>query len=216
MIHKDERWKYLNLNPTTPTMRGLIKFHKENTPVRPVINWINAPGYKLAKKMANVPTSYIPLPFTHNVKNTTHLMNELMDIPYDPNTKFASFVISNMYSNIPTNDLRVTLQKLCKVYNLNNRTTRDIIRATQTLTGQNYFRFRDKFYVQNEGLAMGAPTSSILSELYLQYMENTTIYDLLLKHKVEGYFRYVDDILRMYPTRKTSQTYAECWMILTV
>jgi hypothetical protein len=42
---------------------------------------------------------------------------------------------------------------------------------------------------------MGAPTSSILSEVYLQYMENITIYDLLIKHKVEGYFRYVDDIL---------------------
>jgi hypothetical protein len=27
------------------------------------------------------------------------------------------------------------------------------------------------------GLAMGAPTSSILSEIYMQYMENTTIYD---------------------------------------
>jgi hypothetical protein len=45
---------------------------------------------------------------------------------------------------------------------------------------------------------MGAPTSSILSEVYLQYMENTTIYDLLLKYNVECYFRYVDDILLMY------------------
>jgi hypothetical protein len=129
-------------------------------------------------------------------------MNELMDIQYDPNTKFASFDISNMYSNIPTNDLIVTLKKMCKVYNLDNKTTRDIIRATQTLTGQNYFRFRDKFYVNNEGLAMGA--SSILSEVYLQYMENTTIYDLLIKHKAEGYFTYVDDILLMYKEDNTN------------
>jgi ABC-type nitrate/sulfonate/bicarbonate transport system ATPase subunit len=45
---------------------------------------------------------------------------------------------------------------------------------------------------------MGAPTSSILSEVYLQHVENTMIYDLLIKHKVEGYFRYADDILVMY------------------
>jgi hypothetical protein len=44
IIHKDERWKYVNLNPTVLTMRGLIKLHKENTPIRPVINWRNAPG----------------------------------------------------------------------------------------------------------------------------------------------------------------------------
>jgi hypothetical protein len=45
---------------------------------------------------------------------------------------------------------------------------------------------------------MGAPTSSILSEIYLQYIENNKIADLLLKHNVEGYFRYVNDILVMY------------------
>jgi hypothetical protein len=106
------------------------EYMHDDTPVRPVINWRNAPGYKLAKKLAKILTSYISLPFTHTVKNTIHLMNELMDIPYDPNTKFASFDISYMYSNIPTNDLIVALQKLCKVYNLDNRTTRDIIRAT--------------------------------------------------------------------------------------
>jgi hypothetical protein len=34
-------------------------------------------------------------------------------------------------------------------------------------------------------------------------MENTTIYGLLLKHKVKGYFRYVDDILVMYKEDNT-------------
>jgi len=102
-----------------------------------------------------------------------------------------------MYSNIPTTDLKTTLRKLCEVNNVDERTTQDIMRIAQTLEEQNYFRFRDIIYVQNEGLAMGAPTSSILSEVYVQYVENTTIYELLIKHKVEGYFRYVDDILVM-------------------
>jgi hypothetical protein len=42
---------------------------------------------------------------------------------------------------------------------------------------------------------MGAPTSSIFSEVYLQYIENTEIYYILLNPKVEGYFRYVVDIV---------------------
>jgi hypothetical protein len=42
---------------------------------------------------------------------------------------------------------------------------------------------------------MGAPTSSILSEIYMQFMENTIIYDILRNSNAEGYFRYVDDIL---------------------
>ena len=45
---------------------------------------------------------------------------------------------------------------------------------------------------------MGAPTSSIFSEIYLQYIENTTLSDIFIKHKVLGYFRYVYDILIIY------------------
>ena len=51
---------------------------------------------------------------------------------------------------------------------------------------------------------MGAPTSSILSEVYLQYLESTTICELLEKHKIESYFRYVDDILIVYKEHKTN------------
>ena len=42
------------------------------------------------------------------------------------------------------------------------------------------------------------------SEIYLQNLENTKIAELLLKHKVEGYFRYVDDILLMYKEDQTN------------
>ena len=42
---------------------------------------------------------------------------------------------------------------------------------------------------------MGATTSSIFSEIYLQHIENTKIIDILLKHHINGHFRYVGDIL---------------------
>jgi len=38
----------------------------------------------------------------------------------------------------------------------------------------------------------------------LQYIENTKIFELLLRHKVEGYFRYVDNILIMYKENRTN------------
>jgi len=45
---------------------------------------------------------------------------------------------------------------------------------------------------------------SVLSEVYLQYKENTTIYELLIRNKVEGYFGYVDDVLIMYKEDNTN------------
>jgi hypothetical protein len=38
-----------------------------------------------------------------------------------------------------------------------------------------------------------APTSSLFSEIYLQYLENTKIFGIHVKHCIIGYFRYVDD-----------------------
>jgi hypothetical protein len=58
--------------------------------------------------------------------------------------------------------------------------------------------------LQERGLAVGAPTSSILSEVYVQYLENTTIYDILRAFKIEGYFRYLDDILIVYEGNTTN------------
>ena len=39
---KQNKWKYNSLNPTTPTLKGLIKVHKAESPIRPVVNWTNA------------------------------------------------------------------------------------------------------------------------------------------------------------------------------
>ena len=50
---------------------------------------------------------------------------------------------------------------------------------------------------------MEAPSSSILSEIYLQFLENTRIYDILLRHQIKGYFRYVDDIMIVYDNNNT-------------
>jgi hypothetical protein len=36
---KQDKWKY------TPTLKGLIKIHKPESPISPVVNWTNAPAY---------------------------------------------------------------------------------------------------------------------------------------------------------------------------
>jgi hypothetical protein len=51
---------------------------------------------------------------------------------------------------------------------------------------------------------MGMPTSSIFSEIYLQYSENKKILDILLKSHIIGYFHYVDDILIIYKNGTTN------------
>ena len=49
--------------------------------------------------------TYIPLPYIYNVQNSFQLMKDLSDIPFDPNLTLASLDISDMYTNIHTEEL---------------------------------------------------------------------------------------------------------------
>jgi hypothetical protein len=61
----------------------------------------------------------------------------------------------------------------------------------------------DKTITQTDGLAMGAPSSSIISENFLQHIEHTHLPHLTRKHRLVNYARYVDDILLIYDSQHT-------------
>ena len=50
---KNNKWKYINQNPSTPVIRGLVKFTKKTHQFAPIINFRNAPKYNLAKSLTN-------------------------------------------------------------------------------------------------------------------------------------------------------------------
>jgi hypothetical protein len=51
---------------------------------------------------------------------------------------------------------------------------------------------------------MGAPTSAVLAETFIQYLEHTTISKILNKYKIIDYYRYVDDTLTTYDAQKSN------------
>jgi nucleoside-specific outer membrane channel protein Tsx len=51
---------------------------------------------------------------------------------------------------------------------------------------------------------MGAPTSAILAEIFMQHHEHNHIVNILQKHNIIDYYRYVDDILIVYNEDNTN------------
>lgn len=95
-ICKEDKWKCMNLNPTAPNMKGLSKIHKDGSPIRPIINWWNAPAHNLAKLLSKLIEVHVPLPYTFNIKNSIHLIEDLKNTPIGVGTKFASLDIANV------------------------------------------------------------------------------------------------------------------------
>jgi cysteine synthase len=64
----------------------------------------------------------------------------------------------------------------------------------ETITKQNCFAYT-AVMIQKEGLAMGAPSSGLIAEIFLQHTKHLHMAQLSTKHKIINYFRYVNDIL---------------------
>jgi len=71
--------KYLTQkNPSPPTLNALLKLHKPNTPIRPMVNNRMAPAYKAAKKLNTILSNHLHLENQHNVINSNTLAKDLI------------------------------------------------------------------------------------------------------------------------------------------
>jgi hypothetical protein len=80
------------MNPKPPYTYRLIRLHEQGNPIRPVINWTNAPAYKIAKYFIQIMKQTIPLPNTYNVANSLQLGEELNKIEVNVRTKLCSLI----------------------------------------------------------------------------------------------------------------------------
>jgi hypothetical protein len=118
--------------------------------------------------------------------------------------RLRSFDIENIYRIIPTKDVRNIINEILNSNNVKEIAKEEILNLLNVILEQNYIQINEQYYLQNEGLAMGAPTSTLLSEVYRQHLQHISIADILNKHKIIDYYRYMDDILIVYDERKTN------------
>jgi hypothetical protein len=117
------------------------------------------PGYKwqLSHKLQ--------LPYVYNIKDCIKLIHTLENLQINENTRLCSFDIENIYTNIPVVEVKNILKE---TLNNDNETPTIEKQELETLLNavleHNDMQFNDQFYIQTEGLAMGAPTSAVIAE----------------------------------------------------
>ena len=199
----DKKCKHMNMSPTASSIKGLIKLNKPEHPIRPVVNWRGAPAYKLAHLFTQKIKQMAPLPNTYNLQNTRDLIKKLEDTPVLPHFALDLLDITNLYTNIPVKEIREIIAKTLEKNQIEVETRHGLLNWYDAITKQNYISNNGKILIQQDGLAMGAPTSGKIAEFFLQSLEDTHLTHLSIKHKIARYFRYVDDILIIYDPNHT-------------
>jgi hypothetical protein len=168
------------------------------------VNWRNAPAYKLSKLFAEKIHRIAPLPHAFNIKNTQDMLHNLNDTPLLPHQSLASLDITNLYSNIPVPETKTILTDILKYELVTPQTQQEILKWYDVITGQNYFTHNKDIIHQYDGLAMGAPSSGLIAEIFLQHIEHTHLPHLARKHKIINYCRYVDDVFLVFDHTHTN------------
>jgi hypothetical protein len=109
-----------------------------------------------------------------------------------------------MYTYIPIHKVQGIVGNIRDKNNsISKEEKEEIIKILNIILEQNYIEHNGQWYKQKNSLAMGAP-SAILGETFMQHFEHTIIVDILTKHQIIDYHRYVDDMLIICNTHTTN------------
>lgn len=145
-------------------------------PVRPIIASINAPARQISNFLDKILT-----PIYNNVTKSTTFFNSIdllrkLDIYIKhgyltSSTLFVTFDVTDLYTMIPRDRALIVLTQFCEKYSIHgkigNLTIDTIIRLARIVLDTNSFVYKDKYYRQIQGGAMGSPFTMILANIYI-------------------------------------------------
>ena len=185
---------FSTVNPNLPYMYGLVKTHKENNPLRPVISSVGSVSSKLSKWLGKMLSPLIGTVSSSHVKNTGDLLGKLKN--HNVHCNLISFDVNSLFTRVPVQDFLDYLKDV--LINLDLPVSvGTFINLIKLCVFDNVFTANGKFYKQTFGCAMGNSLSPVISTLYMEFFESR-----LLPHICNfelPWFRYVDDILCLWP-----------------
>ena len=194
--NKIKQYQKLQLNSIEdlPQIRGQIKIHKENHPMRLIIcskntitSLISQFAFSLIKELRTT--------IKNSITNTTNLVNTISQITVENKEKLASLDIEDMFTNISiTKAVDIAINRIDKstAFNQSLLTKTDLKKLLMLSLNNNYVEFNEKYYKQKHGLPMDNCLSPILADLYLDDYIEKHLTRINVEKKI---YRYVDDIL---------------------
>ena len=194
--HNDLIKKLSTISPSLPYMYGLIKTHKTNNPVRPIICSIGSCSYKLSKWLVSLLSPLVGRISNSHVKHNVDLIEKLNGLHFSFDFKLVSFDVTSLFTRVPVSDLLAFLGEELKKHEL-PLPVHTIINLIKLCVVDSKFAFNGEFYTQKFGMGMGNPLSPVLSNLFMEFFERDLLPNILPENVI--WLRYVDDVLCMWP-----------------
>ena len=181
LIDKNKSKYMLNIKPTAPKINAYIKTHKDNNPIRPVIDNTQARSYKIAKFLNRRIKECVNLPDTYTVQNSNEMVQELQKLYIGKYHKMITLDIKDLYVNLPKQGIIQSTAIWMDKNKVCSDIKKQILQLLTVIIEQNYFQYNNQYFKPDKGIAIGSPISGTLAEIYLQLIEEQYI-----KHWIEN------------------------------
>ncbi|CAF4505833.1 unnamed protein product, partial [Didymodactylos carnosus] len=188
-----ETMDYLLNNNNIPFVRGQVKVHKVDNPMRLIVSMRDTMYSNLSKYLTKITKSLADK--VRPIKNTQDFIQKLYKVKIKENCSLAKLDVSDMFTSIDRKKVLNTLDKLLDLdedWKTKTALSKEsLIRLFQFIIENVIFQFRDIMYYQSKGLPMGLSVSPFLADIIInEFLEK---YWDFQKYPYSGLARYVDD-----------------------
>ena len=185
---------------------GLVKVHKNNYPLRPVIMMIDSPEYELAKFMNSLIKPLVPNKYMLN--STDDFLMKLNNSNISSNDKLVSFDVVSLFTNIPLNEtINIIADYVFSDENIQKPLMeKHIFVKLLRLACEGLFLYNDCLYKQIDGVAMGSTLGPTLANFFLAHIETKKLLDSSMCPP-KFYSRFVDDCFAVFDSDISSLSF---------
>lgn len=145
--------------PKLPKLYGLPKVHKSNVPLRPIVSQVDTPTYRLAQHVAKV-LSPLRGHTTAHTKDSYHFVSEIKNLCLTDNETMVSFDVQSLFTCLPVDDcIEIVTKKLAE-----KAMPKEYAELLKHCLTSGYLLWKEHFYKQVDGVAMGSPVSPVIAE----------------------------------------------------
>ena len=110
-LNEDIKTKLYPKEAMVPRIYGLPKIHKDGVPLRPIVNTIGSPAYKLARLLANLRKPLVGKTISF-VKDSASWINEIGNEKLNIGDILVRLDVVSSYTKIPANDAIETIRSI--------------------------------------------------------------------------------------------------------
>uniref|UniRef100_A0A8C5QVW2 Reverse transcriptase domain-containing protein n=1 Tax=Leptobrachium leishanense TaxID=445787 RepID=A0A8C5QVW2_9ANUR len=194
-ILNDQEFKYLKVeHPRTPVFYFLPKIHKDpiNPPGRPIISGVGSVSSRISEYIDHQLQPFVTNTAAH-LKDTTEILNVLNNITWENDLFMVTSDVKSLYTIIPhMKGIEATEHFLRKNDILQPEQIIFILEGIRLILENNYFYFKNDFFIQLNGTAMGTRFAPSYANLFMAFWEETFL--SRYANNLVCYKRYIDDV----------------------